>query len=51
LHYTLGVLCSFKFIFKVGIEESIVNAPLINLQSKNTNIAESAKYQDILAIA
>jgi hypothetical protein len=29
--------CSFKFILKVGIEESIVNAPLVRLQSKNTN--------------
>jgi hypothetical protein len=31
------IRCSFKFILKVGAEESIVNAPLINLQSKNTN--------------
>jgi hypothetical protein len=33
--------CSFKFILKVGVEESIVNAPLVSLQSKNTNNAES----------
>jgi hypothetical protein len=30
-----------KFIFKVGVEESIVNAPLISLQNKNTNNAKS----------
>jgi hypothetical protein len=33
--------CSFKFILKVGIEESIVNAPLVSGQSKNTNNAKS----------
>jgi hypothetical protein len=33
--------CSFKFLLKVGVEESIVNAPLVSLQSKNTNNAES----------
>jgi hypothetical protein len=33
--------CSFKFILKVGIEESIVNAPLVSLQSKNTNNSKS----------
>jgi hypothetical protein len=33
--------CSFKFILKVGVEESIVNAPLGRLQSKNTNNAKS----------
>jgi hypothetical protein len=32
--------CSFKFILKVGVEESIVNAPLVSLQSKNTNNAK-----------
>jgi hypothetical protein len=33
---------SFKFILnRVGVEESIVNAPLISLQSKNTNNAKS----------
>jgi hypothetical protein len=26
--------CSFKFILKVDVEESIVNAPLVSLQSK-----------------
>jgi hypothetical protein len=26
----LGIGCSFKFIFKVGVEESIVNAPRIS---------------------
>jgi hypothetical protein len=26
----LNIGCSFKFILKVGVEESIVNAPLIS---------------------
>jgi hypothetical protein len=30
--------CSFKFLFKIGVEESIVN---ISLQSKNTNNARN----------
>jgi hypothetical protein len=29
------------FILKVSVEESIVNAPLVSLQSKNTNNAKS----------
>jgi hypothetical protein len=33
--------CSFKFILKVGAEESIVKAPLVSLQSKNTDNAKS----------
>jgi hypothetical protein len=33
--------CSFKLILKVGIEESIVNAPLVRQQSKNTNEEKS----------
>jgi hypothetical protein len=33
--------CSFKFILKICIEESIVNEPLVSLQSKNTNNAKS----------
>jgi hypothetical protein len=33
--------CSFKFLLKVGVEEAIVNAPLVSLQSKNTNNAKS----------
>jgi hypothetical protein len=32
---------SFKFLLKVGVEESIVNAPLVSLQGKNTNNAKS----------
>jgi hypothetical protein len=28
--------CTFKFPVKVGVEESIVNAPLVSLQIKNT---------------
>jgi hypothetical protein len=34
---------SFKFILKVGVEESIVNAPLVRLQSKNTNNKQRKK--------
>jgi hypothetical protein len=33
--------CSFKFFLKVGVEESIVNALLVSLQSKHTNNAKS----------
>jgi hypothetical protein len=33
--------CSFKFILKVGVEESIVNAPYVSVQSKNTNNTKS----------
>jgi hypothetical protein len=33
--------CLFKLILKVGVEESIVNAPLVSLRSKNTNNAKS----------
>jgi hypothetical protein len=33
--------CSFKFFLKVGVEDSIVNAPLVTLQSKNTTNAKS----------
>jgi hypothetical protein len=33
--------CSFKCILKVGVEESIVNTPLVSLQNKNTNNAKS----------
>jgi hypothetical protein len=33
--------CSFKFILKVGVEESIMNAPLVSLQNKNTNNSKS----------
>jgi hypothetical protein len=29
------------FLLKVDVEESIVNAPLVSLQSKNTNKAKS----------
>jgi hypothetical protein len=35
----LFIGCSFKFILTVGVEESIVKAPLVSLQSKNTNDA------------
>jgi hypothetical protein len=33
--------CSSKFLLKVGVEESIVNAPLVSRQSENTNNAKS----------
>jgi hypothetical protein len=33
--------CSLKFLLKVGLKESIVNAPLVSLQSKNANNAKS----------
>jgi hypothetical protein len=33
--------CSLKFPVKDGAEESIVNAPLVSLQIKNTNNAKS----------
>jgi hypothetical protein len=33
--------CSFKFLLKVGLEESIVNAPFVPLQNKNRNNANS----------
>jgi hypothetical protein len=33
--------CSFKFPVIVGVEESIVNAPLVSPQSKNTDNAKS----------
>jgi hypothetical protein len=32
---------SFKFPVKVGVEESIVNAPLVSLDTKNTNNEKS----------
>jgi hypothetical protein len=31
----------FKFLLQVGVEESIVNTPLVSLQSKNTNNGKS----------
>jgi hypothetical protein len=40
------IRCSFKFPVKVGVEESIVNAPLVSLQIKNTNIAKSEVRAD-----
>jgi hypothetical protein len=43
LYYSLlnYIGCSFKFVLKVGVEESIVNAPLVSLHPKNTNNAKS----------
>jgi hypothetical protein len=38
----LGVF--FLFHLKVGVEEWIVNAPLLSLQSKNTNNAKSGAF-------
>jgi hypothetical protein len=34
-------MCSFKIVLKVGVEELIVNAPLISLHTKNRNNAKS----------
>jgi hypothetical protein len=39
LCYNIG--CSFKFLLKVGVEVSIVNAPLVSLQIKSTNNEKS----------
>jgi hypothetical protein len=41
-HTTRYIDCSFKFIMKVGVEESIVNAPLVSLQSKNQENSNSS---------
>jgi hypothetical protein len=38
---TRSIGCSFKFLLNVGVEELIVNAPLVSLQSKNTNNEKS----------
>jgi hypothetical protein len=38
---TIKYWCLFEFILKVGVEESIVNAPIVSLQSENTNNAKS----------
>jgi hypothetical protein len=47
LIYCVG--CSFKFLLKVGLEESVVNAPLVNLHSKNTNNAKSeVKFKQLI---
>jgi hypothetical protein len=41
--------CSFKFILIVGVEESIVNAPLVSLQNKNTNNAKSeVRFKELI---
>jgi hypothetical protein len=34
-------MCSFQFLLKISIEESIVNAPPVSLHNKNTNNAKS----------
>jgi hypothetical protein len=41
LKSTSIILGSFKFILKVGVEESIVNVPLVSLHTKNANNAKS----------
>jgi hypothetical protein len=41
--------CSFKYLLKVGVEESIVNAPLVSLQYKNINKAKSeVKFKQLI---
>jgi hypothetical protein len=44
---TVYIGCSFKFLLKVDVEESIVNAPVVSLQSKNTNDSNDAKSEVI----
>jgi hypothetical protein len=45
----INIGCSIKFILKVGVEESIVNAPLVSLQSKNTNNGKSkVKFNQLI---
>jgi hypothetical protein len=43
IKHTVNAGCSFKFPIKVGVEQSIVNAPAaaVSLQIKNTNNAKS----------
>jgi hypothetical protein len=38
---TKNIGCLFKFLLKAGVEESIVNAPLVSLHTKNTNNVKS----------
>jgi hypothetical protein len=41
--------CSLKFILTVAVEESIVNAPLVSLQRKNTNNAKNeVRFQQLI---
>jgi hypothetical protein len=42
----INIGCSFKFIIKVSVEESIVNAPLVSLQSKNTK--SEVRFEDLI---
>jgi hypothetical protein len=40
-----------SFILKVGVEESIVNAPLVSQQSKNTNNAKSeVRFKQLMRV-
>jgi hypothetical protein len=34
------IRCSFKFLLKVGVKESVVNAPLVSLHSTNNSKSE-----------
>jgi hypothetical protein len=40
-HNKRGIGGSFKLPVKIGVEESIVNPPLVSLQSKKTSNAKS----------
>jgi hypothetical protein len=41
--------CSFKFILKVGVEESIVNEPLVSLHSKTqTNAISKVRFTQLI---
>jgi hypothetical protein len=46
--WTQNIGCSFiKFILKAGAEDAIVNAPLVRLQSKNTNNSKKLLIRDV----
>jgi hypothetical protein len=43
------IWCSFKLLFKAGVEETIVNAPLVSVHSKTTNNAKSeVKFKSMI---
>jgi hypothetical protein len=39
--------CSFKFFLKVGVEESIVNTPLVRMQNKN-NAKSEVRFKQLI---
>jgi hypothetical protein len=43
--------CSFKFLLKVRVEESIVNAPHVSLRSKSTiNAKSEVRFKQLILI-